>query len=485
MKNKALRPVILSVAVLAVLAGVYVWLSGDEPASPSPSPSSTSGGEDKSVILTQIPQADIDHVTFTPKEGSAYTIALSPGTEEGLFSYRLTPAQAGFSYQESRLSLATSRFDGLSVTPLVLAQGQRTADFGLDEPRMTVTIVSKTGGTVVFRIGANNATQSGAFVQKEGDDGLYLLGITDANNLTRDEIYFRDLAYLPAYPITEEEQLPSFLASIRLEGGKQDAFAVRQRTSDDGTDSVMPSQFVMMEPVFYETSDYYVLDMLIEPISAIDPSQVVEDHPDDLTPYGLANPYTLTIQDTQGRTLILRIGDAAPEGGRYVMLDGRDAVLLDTAGSYDFLNLKYTDVMSKLLWLYNIETVDMVTMSLPDALRVLRYMHTTDEDGNDVRDVTLDETGISSTNGSRLYTAVLSFTITGAYADTPSAPPEATLAIRLLDGVEHTMHLYYVNERMYAAGLDGQTPAYTVSADDLKALRDKLQIVDEGGELKN
>jgi len=213
------------------------------------------------------------------------------------------------------------------------------------------------------------------------------------------------------------------------------------------------------------------------------PGSIVSIRPDDLSVYGLDVPSRLTMSlgDWSGTILIGRRD--AEQGGRYVMLEGYDAVLLDVHGDYSFLDVSFSQLRASLIWLHNISDVSSVTFEMDGITRILRFEHSNSDDS--LRGW-LDDVEISDTNARRLYIAGLNITQSGE-TDSPIPAndiPVYTVTMNMTNGSKEAIELYRLNDSQFLIVLNGESTSLFITRMALQQnLLSRFDIIDAGGEL--
>jgi len=211
--------------------------------------------------------------------------------------------------------------------------------------------------------------------------------------------------------------------------------------------------YKMLQPVESESNDYMVQSVFLENAARIMPESIEDLHPADLSAYGLDTPARLSMRTAEWSGTLL-IGDHnGQRNGRYVMLEGYDAVLFDPNGDYSFLNISPAQLRARLVWLHNIADVSSLSFELEGTSRELRFEHNTDE--NSLR-AWLDDKEISDTNARRLYVATLNITQSGGTdASIPATKPVYSITVHFLDGSSDTLELYRLNDSQFLIVHDG------------------------------
>jgi hypothetical protein len=213
------------------------------------------------------------------------------------------------------------------------------------------------------------------------------------------------------------------------------------------------SLYRILQPFESEANDL-VQVILLENVTRIAPDSIEELSPSDLSVYGLDSPDRLTVAsgDWSGTLLIGR--RSVERDGRYVMMEGIDAVLFDPDNSnYSFLSVEPTQLRQGIIWLNSIDTISSVTFDLEGVTRVLRLEHNFEEES---LQGWLDDRDIGETNARRLYLAALRLAQSGGTdAGIPAGPPAYRVTIRFLDGGEETLELYRLTESEFLIVHDG------------------------------
>jgi hypothetical protein len=240
----------------------------------------------------------------------------------------------------------------------------------------------------------------------------------------------------------------------------------------------------MFLPVETILNERTAIDSFLEPITTINPTELVEINPSDLSIYGLDNPVRLELEDEVGWSGTLLIGGRNEQDeGRYVMIEGANAVLLDRTGNYVFIDTPYFRLRLNLVWVHDINDVRSVDYHLDN--NIVRRLELTHGDTNQDMRARMDGKELSDHNARQIYSSVLSIIMDGeTTADTPSKPPDYKFVINLLDGETHTLELFALNERQYLIVLNGiNQQLITFRTTLINNLLGKFELLDQGVEL--
>ena len=463
-----------AVAALAALVALLALLPETDVTNAStPSP----GVTDDTVYISLIDERDenVLSVEFTPRDGPAYTIFYS--AEEDLLT--LLTANAPFPPKEDLLyrsfGAAIRQSEVIFVTDG--ADGALLESFGFGEPFMSVSVNLADGSRVEYETGIESALGSGRYVRRKGESSVYILKAYYSEWLSKSAVDFNNYGFLPAYlpPATDDEATYYAFTDITLSKSGR-VIGVSRDAESDG-------DFGLVQPYEIGVNAYNLTREFLVPITNINPSELVEFEPSDLAKYGLDDPYILELTDVYDWTGALLIGkyDGAA-GGRYVMTEGINAVLLDKADAYIFLDVEISRLRSGLIWSHMISDIAAVDFDLKGEKRRVEYTH--HDDGTLTAE--LDGEDIGEQNGRRLYSSMLSVLLDGdSGEDIPNAPPDYTFTLTFAeDGSQRSLELYELNDRRYLIVLGGENlGGFTY----VTTLRDKLlakfEILDRGENL--
>ena len=482
MKRGTLIACILVVVLLAGGIAVLTFWPEAQPEIESEEPLIQSP-ENRGDLISEANE-DVLEVTFTPQDGVPFTIRRYESDEDGE-GFELVATDAIFDGDISAMRSVFGAATSLTNLTLVTenADDEQLAIFGLDAPVMIWEISLADGGTVELMVGEVQLIGDGRYVRLADSREVFLLNQRQTVLLTHsmDELY--DLSFFPLPPATPD--MPTWMAieHVYLELADDVVIEVRQRTEEELMELdhlMMPSHFVMLQPYEGETNQHVVQTLLLEAITNLIPTSVVEERPADLSVFGLDEPTRLTVAIEDWSATLLIGARSAELGGQYVMLEGYDAVLLDVWGNYSFLNVDPAHILNRLIWIHAIVDVDYVTFELEGETRVLRFEHDFEEDN---LEGWLDDVQLSETNARRLYIGVLSIMQDSSTdADIPNILPAYRITIQLLDGSSDTVELYQIDDAQFLIVRNGENTGFFLTRMSLQQnFLSRLEIVDAGG----
>lgn len=472
------RLIIGAVVLLVLVAGIValsLWPE-EQPETVEPSPSvAVSNG-----LVTEN-QDNVASILFTPKEGTAYTLRRDAASGD----CELSSAEAIFAGKQSIMRTAYSYATSLTYPTLVTenATDEQIKLFGLDKPVMTWKLTRTDGTTAEYMVGSESATGKGRYARKKNDRVVYLLSELQSSYLTKTLEDHYELSFVPFAASTEDDPTWQMIEYCLIERENGNIELNKRSEEELAEVEYGLSTFYLTQPNEGEGNDYTIEKSVLEPITTISPDQVEEAHPTDLSVYGLDKPVRLALTDSDGWSGTLLIGRYdAERNGRYVMIEGYDAVLFDSSGNYGFINVDYTYLRSQTIWLYDIKTVSSLSFEILGVSRALTFEHNLDEE---TLRGWLDDKEITELNARRLYTSVLRIAQDGgADTDIPSGAPDYKITMHFMDGGSDTLELYPINELQYLIVRNGENLKLFINRTSLRHnFLNKLDMLDRGEDL--
>ncbi|MCL2425206.1 MAG: DUF4340 domain-containing protein [Oscillospiraceae bacterium] len=467
------------IAVLLLSAGiVFLMLWDDEPEVMIETPPVEAA---QTADLIRESREYVVSITFTPNDGTEYTI-LHNADDGGL---ELNVADPIFSGEQSALRSLFNQAVSLPNLTVVTedADDEQLAMFGFNNPDMSVSVARDDGTTVEIEIGNVQAVGQGRFARLGNSREVFLLSGHQSAVMTQSVEQLYDIAFFPFWEYHAIESAVLALENIIIENDRG-IIELRRRAEEEIADLPLgSSSFQILQPTVAEANDSIIERVILQDLISIRPTDVVSVRPTDLSAYGLDSPVRLTIEayDWHGATLL--IGNADHDrGGRFVMIEGYDAVLFDYFGEYEFLNISFAQIRTGHMWLYHIEEIASITFMLDGATRILRMEHNPDDES--LRGW-LDDTEISETNVRRLYTGALLIAPNGETdAPIPSGDPMYSITIYFADGDTRTLELYQLNDSQFMIVLNGENTELFITRMSLQInLLSRFEALDAGRDI--
>jgi len=423
-------------------------------------------------------------VTFTPKDGEEFTI--THDAENG--SFELDVFDPIFPAVQTSLRSLFSQATSLTNISVVVevADDEQIEMFGLNDPDMIINVIRYDGTTIALEIGDIQVVGHGRFARLSGSREIFLLSESQSNVLTMAVKHLYDITFFPFWEYHNEESAMVAVEHIIIENN-HGTLEIRRRTLEEAMELPLGSSiYQIIQPVAAEANETVLRRVILEDLIRIRPSVVETVRPTDLSVYGLDTPFrlTFTAEDWEGGTLL--IGNANHDrGGRYVMIEGHDAVLFDYFGEYDFLNARFSQLRTGFMWLHRIVDIASVDFIIEGTRRTLRMEHF-DDDAEVSLVGWLDGAEISETNARRLFIVALAIAPSGETdAEIPSGvSPTYSIVMSFLDDSVEVLDLYQLNDSQFLLVLQGENTGLFITRMFLQEnFLSRFDILDAGGDL--
>jgi len=476
------RPaVIIGIAVVLVLSAGIAVLSLWPEAKPEPLPASTPTPAAPVVDLFVESYIDITSISFTPDEGTPYVLVF----DQILDTILLDAEYVAFPGDEDLVFAVFFQAAALSGLTMIAkeADDSQLELFGFNEPVMNIRYDMMDGTFVEVELGAVPAAGQGRYARVKNSREIALLNDMRSTILTLELELLYSISFFPVEMFPDMDSAVFSIEHVLIETG-DDIIEIRRRTIEELTEfSLGTSMYQLLQPSVVEGNDGVIQTMIFENIVLLQPDRIVSVLPDDLSVYGLDDPSSLMVT-SENWSGTLFIGNRDAEGtGRYVMIEGHNAVLLDIYGDYSFLDLPFTQLRSTLIWIHSINDVSSVTYEMDGVTRVLRIEF--DSDGEELHGW-LDNVELSEVNARRLFVAAMLINPNGS-TDSPVPPgesPEFTVTMKMINGGSEKVELYRLNDSQFLIVHNGENTGMFITRLSLQQnVLNKFDIIDAGGEI--
>ncbi len=491
------KKLIIALVVVALLVGLTVLLfllpeAEDEPVvSASPSTDVSLEPDERTYLINE-QFSKLSVVRAFDADGELLSEITLTADEKGNTVYNITDPREGWSYDDEAMRATAVSVATLSSMSTVAQSTDDLAAYGLDEPTYIIEAEFENGARS-YRIEVGDPTAlANSYYCSTGDGKVYAVGAYSISQLTRSEMQYRTYEFFPDYYDTEtlDYVTDGAIVYVRaLDPATDYDMIIRKVEEGEFEEDEQFTDLYMDSPIKAFCVDAQVEDYFINGAVAIKVNGIYIDDPtdDQLAECGFSeNSRKVWIKNEDGDEVCYTIG-TMQSGNAYVMVEGVNTIL--TAESvYDAIfQIDYTTLIFKMLVTANISEVDTVDFDMDGDTHTLKVQYTPGTEGQSAVVVGfLDDAAISSTNTSRLYSRILALQIYEAYdVATTDVAAEAshTVTLNMHDGDKFTIALHRINDRRYAAFIDGEETGYMVHSDPIKDLASAFATIRSGGEL--
>lgn len=423
MNKKLLRNIIIAVAAVGILLGLYFIAVKWEP-SPEEEPEAT---ETAQIVVLELNDEDIVSLDITNEKGS-YTIKrVDDGfTIPGLENANLTSASLGSPF---------SNLKKLTAKRIIKENSEKIEDYGLDSPAASVTVHLSDGSSRVLKIGDKAPTDDGYYVMTGDSDKLYLVST-----------YYMDYYFKGAeeYKNTSIGTLDmTSVKKFELYKGNERITEIHEKAENEVLPGTLNETLVMSYPYYEYVSGEKFLK-LFESISAITARKIVEDTTENASKYGIG-AYTYKITDSSGDH-VLKLGNTDENGDVYAVYEGNNSIftmdssLLKIAS--DFRPFEY---IYKFVQIFNIDDVSKVVCSGQNT-----YELSIDRTDAENPAYTINGQSVGEDKFKKSYQEIIGIMFTSVSESSATGAKVGEVTFTFNDGQTDTAAYYEYDERNYA-----------------------------------
>lgn len=471
--KKQLKPILITAAICVVLAGaifaaIKLFPQRDNVAEqPVVKP-----GSGESIYIVNKSASLVESIEITPDKGDKFKIEYHTD-DKGEQTATLKGAGEEFKYKSDDMYTLAGYVGILVAIEEIQDAKDRDAEFGFDKPKRKLKVNFSDNQQVELILGADAPSGDGVYIKRKDTERVYLIGGSTTSMLMKSQVDYRDITLYEEYSSIES------IKEVSIERPDEQKITVRRKENAEPVTNENPTapQYEITSPDQSDASNDPVESKILTPLIAIASQSLVEDHPKDLKKYGLDRPTIVSFTDNANQTHTLKIGGLDEDGTRYIMCDDVPSVL-KSKEDITFLNINHTDLMMQLLWLHNVKDVAEIQYILPNGEKHTLMLDATDAGTK----ATYDGGTITSENATNLFMHSIQFSIQGSIdASMKYGAPEYTMSMKLKNGETTTFQLARINERQYAASVDGQPARYYVNISQVNALAKAFELLASGG----
>jgi len=477
-KSAVIAIIIAGVTLSTGILLLYLWPEA-EPETESLHPVSTPSYT-LADLINESPE-EISAIQFIPRENEPYTLSLDPANGD----VELDSANVIFpTYQYVLRAIFMNTISLLNVNRVTdAADDVMLASWGFDEPEMTICLERVDGTSIELVLGTIQAAGQGRYARIQESREVFLLDERQGIMLTHQLEDLYDFSFFPIEIFPDAEAVIYTIDHILLEVGNE--VLEIQRREDEELEGLPfgSSRFQTLKPFAGEGNDHVIQSVILENAALIMPGSIEAINPTDLSVYGLNDPVRLTLSSGDWSSTIL-VGDRSSDGeGRYVMIEGYNAVLLDSYGDYSFISIDSNQLRPSTIWLHFIGDVSSVTFVLDGVTRILRFEHDQNEDS---LQGWLDGVELSDENARRLYIGALNIIASGG-TDEPVPTdilPVYTFLMSFEDGGTDRVDLYPIGDAQFLITRNGESTGLFITRMSLQQnILRRFEILDAGGDI--
>ena len=427
--------------------------------------------------LVHYESADIASMKFEFRDGGGYEVKLNRYVADTGYTNTnyIVTGKTEYAYNPTAFGAMIAATCSITSANTAVEAPEDLSVYGLADPAARVTYTDLEGGQTVLLVGDKVPVGNSYYGMREGGDRVYVLAAYNADYLLQPDLYYRDLT------ITSYEDPKTELQRISIARTPDHVLEIKLQTPEEKAErGLFATTYQIKQPYDLGVNDFYLENKLFAPLAVINAKSVVVDRPEDFSVYGLGEedqPVVIEIDETDGDSKKLWLGDTTEDGQIYVRINGVTSVYACNAEDFSFIDLEYGDLMDFALWTYMINDVASVDMVMDGETHELKLANVTDES----LDAWLDGEEISDINARMLYTRILQIY---SYDVLPedAKPGEAaySFTIHFNDGTSSTLEFLRFSERSFAIRRDGQDLGLYSRIADFQNIADGIRDIKIG-----
>ena len=371
MKRK--RNLILLIVVLAVLGGVYFYLSRKPVKDDTPAKETKSSIEISSVDKDKISKITLQNskekeLTFEKevraveetkektadgdKSGDGKDKKENKDEKEEDKKPKTETVWKNTTYipvklDQSKVEDLARVFSSLVADDLVEKDPKDLSIYGLDKPAATGTALLDDGKKIVLHLGDKTAEGNTNYLMKEGDPRVFTVYSSNGEKLGDSLADYRDKS-LPQIDLTS-------MSYLYLSGEGQQEIEIKKADQSEEEAQYGLGAFQLVKPYKRPRNiDSSKLDPKLEGVSNLAIKDFVDDQPTDPGKYGLDHPKRHFILKDEANTLDLLFGNSPDDETIYFRTADSDSVYTMEKSLTDFMDIKPMDIADKFALIVNI-----------------------------------------------------------------------------------------------------------------------------------
>ncbi len=490
-----LKPLIIAAIVIVVVVAVlllmiFVFKDNSADATQTEQTETVTSQEtaaeeapDETVYVISTNYDELTHFELCDPAGDTmYVDVIQPAQEDERITFDVTPGNPYFTYDESLLRSFLYTLTSITAQHVIDGEGQDLAEYGLENPWYIIRTMYADGSEIDLYLGNQTPVDNNWYIMASNSGNIYVIGNYVQSLLSRSEIDFRAITLFPTY---EEDDIYENINWVRLTTA-DGAVIEMQRDFDYSVEyNVGMADYAVSQPTQASGNDTVIKEKVMDAVATVSVYTIEKDlTEDELEEYGFDQPARLEMTDISGNSINILIGNQCVNADyTYIMIDGTMTLLTCPSTAFTWLQVNYVDLMIRTVWYYAIEDVQSVDYLINGQSYRVEMEHYTYINTNDVEtdgiNATLNGEAFSEVNCRRLYIRTLYFRVVSDLAQVPQGDPDVDITINFLDGSSHNLQLVRVNDRQYAAFVDGEAEFY-VYLRNIQTLETAFQTILEG-----
>lgn len=314
-------------------------------------------------------------------------------------------------------------FARLPAEKVIDPNPENLAQFGLDPPKIVGRATLADGSVIELRLGELTAAGNTYYLMKAGDPAVYTVWANHGLHLSYspDDLRNKDLPRIAKQNI---QHLKISRRGDRTIEMQQVDESMSKRYPFLQSRYVLTSPYRGLQPVSMEKLSLFLNRVPVQ----LKISRFVDDHPQDLSTYGLDPPRAEVIIENPDTELCLLIGDRNNESLVYARRGEGGSVFALESSDLEFLEVEPYDIIEKFAFIPFIDHVDRIDLRIAEESHRIELIRG-DETPNAALTYLVDGAAVETTAFKELYRSLVGLVVEAEAPSPPSKQGKAVLEL--------------------------------------------------------
>ena len=423
----------------------------------------------------------IDYVPANIKsmhiENSKGTLDLEANTPKGEATVYTLKGYEDFGIQSGIPDSVANAAAKLEFTKVASLDGKDKKEFGLENPRATVTVTYLDKTKAKFIVGSDAPQSAGTYVQFGTEGTIYLCSTETVEPFTLGLNDYMDLNINKSAEDTDNSKL----SSVTISGSGFSKEIVLVPNDNPNNDA----SYRMTAPLdcYANENESSLIEGGLRGLYA-DSVELVNPSKDQLSKIGLANPYAKVEAVYPDLTVKLLGSKADSDGKTYVMEEGGKVVYKIGADKVPWVNTGYEKLVSEYVLkptMTALSGVSVKTDKTYDFTLTSETKTTTDDAGEEstatTTNVSYGSKELELGDFTSFYDALTLIKLDSPNAKSYSGSPELSVTYTYTDGSTDKVEFYASGNEKYVAVLNGKTMGNCYKADVTRVQKEVKEVI--------
>ncbi|MBQ8176856.1 MAG: DUF4340 domain-containing protein [Oscillospiraceae bacterium] len=437
--KKNIKLIIICAVVVAVLAGLLVFLMATKQDTPDEQTADTAEEEITTSLLYSNKLDDLDVLTIENEHGT-YKVERVEINGQNLWTIMEI---ANLPLSNTVITTLVENAISVTAQQTVVENPEDISIYGLDKPLATVTAQFTDSANTVRKLYVGNKTPKGTahYFMMEGDPAVYTVNVGEMSPYLNDKWTAVIMTVFSAASAASEEDTTDYSIIQKMVIDRADldydmVIEYDKRLEEENNMVANSSMYVLTSPVFRELNPE-TCDPVTNGVFGLTATELCIVNPveEDMVNCGLAEPAViLNVEANGNNSMTLKIGNEyTTEDGakaRFVHVEGADIIYGFTTDLLPWLTVKPLDITTTMFtsnYIYDLTSVDIATDSEKYDFEI------TGSSADDFA-VTLNGQAADGDAFKNFYQFILRAPSTDVYFEETTAKPVLTVDIKTTDG---------------------------------------------------